>query len=125
MLASASESERYGRMLLNLKRAARCMAPWVLVLSLVLAGVVLGQDSNRKVIARTAPTYPELARRMHLSGKVKLELVVLPAGAVKSAKLVGGNPVFERNAVEAAKQWRFEAAAKETKETILLEFVEQ
>jgi len=84
----------------------------------------MGQDLNRKVVARTAPSYPELAKRMHLSGKVKLEVVVAPGGSVKSAKLVGGNPVFEKSAIDAAKQWRFEAGDKETKETILLEFAE-
>jgi len=105
-------------------RRSRCAAFWFLLLSLALGGVVLGQDLKRKVIARTAPSYPELARRMHLSGKVKLELVIAPSGSVKSAKLVGGNPVFEKSATDAAKQWRFEPAEKETKAVILLEFSE-
>jgi len=96
----------------------------LLLLGLVLGGVVLGQEPNRKAIARTAPSYPELARRMHLSGKVKLEVVIAPGGSVKSAKLVGGSPVFEKSAIEAVKQWRFEAAEKETKAVILLEFAE-
>ena len=85
----------------------------------------MGQDLNRKVIARTTPSYPDLAKRMHLSGKVKVEVVITPAGLVKSAKLAGGNPVFEQSALDAVKQWRFEAAEKETKASILLEFAEQ
>jgi TonB family protein len=103
----------------------RCAAIYVLLWSLVFGGFALGEDANRKVIARTAPSYPELAKRMHLSGKVKLEVVITPAGSVKAVKLVGGNPVFEQSAVEAAKQWRFETADKETKAFILLEFAEQ
>lgn len=103
----------------------RCTAIYVLLLSLAFGGFALGEDANRKVIARTAPNYPELAKRMHLSGKVKLEVVVTPAGSVKSVKMVGGNPVFEQSAVDAAKQWRFEVADKETKASILLEFAEQ
>jgi TonB family protein len=118
-------SEKYGRMLPRLGRTSCCAAFSVLLLSLVLSGFAFGEDANRKVIARTAPTYPELARRMHLSGKVKLELVITAGGSVKSAKLMGGNPVFEKSAVDAAKQWRFEAAAKETKAVVLLEFAEQ
>ena len=97
----------------------------LLLLGLVLGGVVLGQELNRKVTARTAPSYPELAKRMHLSGKVRLEVVIGPEGSVKSAKLVGGSPVFEKSAIEAVKQWRFEAADKQTKAVILLEFAEQ
>jgi TonB family protein len=51
-------------------------------------------------------------------------VVITPGGSVKSAKLIGGNPVFERSAIEAARQWRFEAAPKETQAVILLEFAE-
>jgi TonB family protein len=117
-------SERCGRKRWGLGWPCRCAALWLLPLSLSLGGVVTGQALHRKVVARTAPSYPELAKRMHLSGKVKLELVIAPGGSVKSAKLMGGNPVFEKSAIDAAKQWRFEAADKETKETVLLEFAE-
>lgn len=118
-------SEKYDQARWDLRWLSRCAASCVLLLSLILSGVSLGQDLNRKVIARTAPSYPDLARRMHLSGKVKVEVVITPAGLVKSAKLAGGTPVFERSALDAVKQWRFEAADKETKESILLEFAEQ
>jgi TonB family protein len=117
-------SERYGGTRWSRRWPSRYAAFWFLLLCLVLGGVVFGQDSNRKVIARTAPSYPELARRMHLKGKVKLEVVIAPEGSVKSAKVVGGSPVFEKSAVEAVKQWRFEPAAKETQVVILLEFAE-
>jgi len=91
---------------------------------LLFSTLSLAQDSSRKVVARTAPTYPELARRMHLSGKVKLEVTITPAGSVTAAKLVGGNPVFEQSALEAVKQWKFESAPKETKAIVVLEFAE-
>lgn len=83
-----------------------------------------GQESSRKVIARTAPTYPELAKKMHLTGKVKVEVVINPAGAVISAKMAGGNPVFETAAIQAVKQWKFESATSTTKGVITLEFAE-
>jgi protein TonB len=117
-------SERFSRLLRRLGPLFRRAALSFLLLSLALGGIVWGQDLKRRVLARTAPSYPELARRMHLSGKVKLELVIAPGGSVKSAKLVGGNPVFEKSAVDAAKQWRFETAQQETKAVILLEFAE-
>ena len=117
-------SERFSRLLRRLGPLFRRAALSLLLLSVALGGVVGGQDLKRRVLARTAPSYPELARRMHLSGKVKLELVIAPGGSVKSAKLVGGNPVFEKSAIDAAKQWRFETAEKETKVMILLEFAE-
>lgn len=83
------------------------------------------QETSRKVVAKTAPTYPELAKRMHVTGKIKLEVVITAGGSVKSATLVGGSPVFEKNAIEAVKQWRFEPAQAETKTVVVLEFADQ
>jgi TonB family protein len=117
-------SWEYSRKRWSLGELSRCAAFGFLLLSLASGGVAVSQEPNRKVIARTAPSYPELARRMHLKGRVKLEVVIAPEGSVKSAKVVGGSPVFERSAMEAVKQWRFEAAAKETQALILLEFAE-
>jgi TonB family protein len=117
-------SERFTRLRWGLGPPFRRATLSFLLLSFALSGVVWGQDLKRRVLARAAPSYPELAKRIHLSGKVKLELVIAPGGSVKSAKLVGGNPVFEKSAIDAAKQWRFEASEKETKAVILLEFAE-
>ena len=98
----------------------------VVVLGLIFIAITSSaQDAARKVTARTSPSYPELAKKMHLSGKVKVEVSINPAGSVISAKLVGGNPVFESSAVEAVKQWKFEPAATVTKTVIVLEFADQ
>jgi TonB family protein len=97
----------------------------LLLLILMLSGALLAEEVPRKVTAKTAPSYPELARKMHVTGKVKLEVVIAASGAVTTARLVGGNPIFEKDAVEAIKQWRFEPAQKETKATFVLEFAEQ
>jgi TonB family protein len=96
-----------------------------LLLILMFSGALLAEEISRKAIAKTAPSYPELARRMHLTGKVRLEILITAGGAVNAARLVGGNPVFEKSAIEAAKQWRFEPAQKETKAIIVLEFAGQ
>jgi len=87
--------------------------------------VSVAEEPTRKVIVKTAPSYPELARRMHLAGKVKVEVVIAANGTVKSATLAGGNPVFEKSAIEAVKQWKFESAQADTKAVIVLEFAEQ
>jgi TonB family protein len=111
------------------EKAIRLLMGWarpfcavVLLYSLVLIGVSLAQETSRKIIARTAPNYPDLARKMHLSGKGKVEVVISPAGSVTAAKFVGGNPVFETSAIETVKQWRFETAAGVTKTVVVLEF---
>jgi len=97
----------------------------VLMVGLVLGVISFAQETARKVIARTAPSYPELAKKMHLSGKAKVEVLVNAAGTVMSAKFVGGNPVFETSAVEAVKQWKFEPSAGPSKGTVVVEFADQ
>jgi TonB family protein len=99
----------------------------VLLLGLTFVQVLPAQEQEiaRKVIAKTAPSYPEMAKKMHLGGKVKLEVLVTASGSVASAKLIGGSPVFEKSAVEAVKQWRFQPAEKDTRGIIILEFATQ
>jgi TonB family protein len=84
-----------------------------------------GQAPNhaeRKVVTRVAPVYPELAKRMHVSGVVRLEVVVGANGSVKSAKALGGNPVLIGPATEALRQWKFETAREESNQVVQLTF---
>ncbi len=113
------------RVLLQQVRTSRCAALWLLLLTVALGGIVSGQDAARKVLSRTIPVYPPVAKQMHLSGMSKLQVVITPAGTVKSVKAVGGSPLFEKNATEAVKQWKFEPGDKETTEVIEVEFGER
>lgn len=97
----------------------------ILLAAFIVVAVSPAQETSRRVVARSAPAYPELAKKMHLSGKVRIEVEVNPAGSVTSAKMVGGNPVFETSAVQAVKQWKFETAPSATKGVITVEFTEQ
>lgn len=80
-------------------------------------------DSGRKVISRIAPAYPELAKRMHLQGVVKVEAVIRPNGAVKSTRVLGGHPVLVNAATDAVSKWKFEPGPAETTEVIELTFI--
>jgi TonB family protein len=68
------------------------------------------------------PVYPELARKMRIIGTVKVEVVVAPGGTLKSAQVVGGNPLLAKAAIEALEQWKWVSAPQETKELIELNF---
>jgi len=71
------------------------------------------EDLVRRARTKVQPSYPDLARKMNISGTVKIEVVVLPNGIVKEARIVGGHPVLANAALEAAKKWRFEPTAGE------------
>lgn len=79
--------------------------------------VAWSQDAEqitRKVKSRIAPLYPDLARRMNISGVVKVQITVDKNGAVKNSKLVGGHPILAQAALDAVRKWRFENGPDET-----------
>ena len=87
-----------------------------------LPGHAQQDEITRKVKSKVAPTYPELARRMAISGVVKVQVIVAPNGSVKSTKIVGGHPLLVNAAVDAVKKWRFDAASEETTGVVEFKF---
>jgi len=79
-------------------------------------------SETRKVIRKTQPIYPEIAKRMQLSGTVRVIAVVAPDGTVKKIEPVGGSPVLLEAAKESVINWKFAAANSETKEIVELHF---
>jgi len=71
-------------------------------------------EITRRVKSKVLAVYPELARKMNITGTVKVEVVVAPNGTVKEAKVVGGHPVLANAALDAVRKWRFEPAAGES-----------
>ncbi len=76
----------------------------------------------RRAKSKVQPVYPELARKMNITGTVKVEVVVAPNGTVKDAKVVGGHPVLANAALDAVKKWRFEPAAMESSGVVDFKF---
>ena len=79
-------------------------------------------ETKRKVKSRTTPTYPELARRMNVSGKVKIEVVIAPDGRVKTTRVVGGHPLLVQTCQDALKEWKFVVSSEETTQIVEFEF---
>jgi len=86
----------------------------------LLAQKTQSEELLRRAKTRVQPAYPELAKKMNLSGTARIEVVVAPNGTVKDARIVGGHPVLAGAALDAAKQWRFEPANVES--TGIIEF---
>jgi TonB family protein len=91
----------------------------ILTLAATLGAIrVWGQQAQNDEIVRRAktkvqPPYPDLAKKMNISGTVKIEVVVAPNGTVKDARIVGGHPVLASAALDAARKWRFDPAPGE------------
>ena len=65
-------------------------------------------EDEVKVLKRVTPLYPAIAKQMHVSGKVVVDLTVNPDGSVESAQTVTGSPVLATAAVNAGKGYKFE-----------------
>ena len=85
------------------------------------AAVASAQEA-RRVVSKRPPHYPELAKKMNLTGTVKLEVLVGPDGAVKHVSVLGGHPILVNATVDAVKEWKYESARAETVEQINVAF---
>jgi len=81
--------------------------------------------SKRKVRTHVTPEYPPLARKMNVTGRVKIETTIAADGHVVETKVVGGSPLLVNAAADALKKWRFEPGPKETTEIIEFEFTDK
>jgi protein TonB len=79
-------------------------------------------ESNRKVVTKVLPIYPELARTMNLKGSVRVDALVAPNGTVRSIQVMGGHPVLAEAAEHAVRKWRWQPAAHETREPVEVRF---
>jgi TonB family protein len=79
-------------------------------------------SSDRKLITRVEPDYPDTLKRLYIGGMVRVAVRVSPNGTVKSEELLGGNPILGQSTMKAIKQWRYAPAASEEVVTVKLEF---
>jgi TonB family protein len=93
---------------------------WIVVPSRTDAQVAA--EGTRRVVNRVLPAYPEMAREMSLKGSVKVEVVVAPSGAVKSVAIKGGHPMLAKSAENAVFKWKWESAARESRELVEIKF---
>ena len=100
---------------------------FIFILLLFLAGrATPAQDATpeqtRKVVSRVAPVYPDLAKRMHITGVVKLRTTVAPNGSVTAVEPLGGNPVLIKAAQDAVRNWKFVLSSDQSREVIEVRF---
>ena len=79
------------------------------------------------VLKEVKPDYTEEAKRAHVEGNVVLQIVVTAAGDVtdvKVARSLDDTFGLDKQAVAAAKQWKFKPAMKEGKAVAVQVMVE-
>ncbi len=61
-----------------------------------------------KVINRTTPVYPPLARQTRISGTVRLHAIIAKDGTVQQLEVMSGHPLLVQAALDAVRQWRYQ-----------------
>src|ERR1700722_4900997 len=81
---------------------------WMDKLEIALLGGLREDSSDffKRLTAAPHPAYPELAKRAHIQGVVKLQVKVKTDGSIEVQKILQGEPVLADAAIEAVKRWR-------------------
>ncbi|MGC1906666.1 MAG: energy transducer TonB [Candidatus Acidiferrum sp.] len=78
--------------------------------------------TRRPVKHLVTPAYPELAKKLNLTGTARIEVTISPDGTVKRTRVLGGHPVLATEAERAAEKSTFEPGPAETVEVIEFKF---
>ena len=99
----------------NLQRFASGLVSLAVVATAMTVALPLhAADSDRAVKQRVSPVYPELAKRMHVAGVVRVSATVAPDGSVSATKTVSGNHMLAGAAEDAVHKWKFVSAPEES-----------
>lgn len=77
---------------------------------------------DRAVKSRVSPVYPELAKRMRITGQVKVEATVDADGKVTAVKTLSGSHALSTAAEDAVSKWRFVSASAPSTVEVNLNF---
>ena len=83
---------------------------------------VSSQESELKPVKKVAPVYPDVLKKMGISGTVHLKVVVATDGSVKDIEVHGGSAIFAESASKAVKQWRYAPGGKDRIADVSVEF---
>lgn len=61
--------------------------------------------SNKLLVTKVDPIYPDEARRKHVQGAVTLAVVVGDTGTVTNLRRINGDALLVPSAIEAVKKW--------------------
>ncbi|NYF89701.1 energy transducer TonB [Tunturiibacter empetritectus] len=101
----------------------RSSRPLLLAGSVALCvGTAFAGNVHRAIVSRTSPSYPELAKRMHVGGKVVLLVTIQADGTVSATKVESGHALLAPAAQDAVTHWRFAPNSEASESEIEVNF---
>ena len=80
-----------------------------------VALAVGGDVKPAKMISAVQPIYPILAKSQHVSGDVKIDALIDANGRVTTMKVFSGPTLLHQAAMDALRQWKYQAATLDGK----------
>ena len=77
---------------------------------------------ERQVVTRIDPVCPAALKQSKSGEVVRLEVLVAPDGAVKSAKVLAGSPALAESSLNAIQQWKYAPAESDQKLLVKIDF---
>jgi TonB family protein len=74
-----------------------------------------GDVKQARLISKVDPVYPMLAKNQHVSGNVTVDALIDATGRVSAMKVVSGPTLLHQAAMDALKQWKYQAATLDGK----------
>jgi TonB family protein len=74
-----------------------------------------GDVKTAHLISSVPPVYPTLARQQHIEGQVLVDALVDVNGRVSSMRVVSGPAMLHQPAMDALRQWKYQAATLDGK----------
>ena len=80
------------------------------------------EKTDRKLVYRIDPVYPQDLKRFYIGGTVRLKIIVSARGTVETIQPLGGNPALVDSSVAAVKKWKYTPADGSSEITLNLVF---
>jgi TonB family protein len=87
-----------------------------------LAVAYAGESTQRTLIIRVEPEYPETLRRLNIGGTVRLRVTISAKGNIENVELLGGNPILGESAISAVKRWVYAPSHSRTVAEVSIPF---
>ena len=88
----------------------------------ILEVVDVSAGTERQLITRVEPIYPEELRVRSIGGVVSLKITITAKGEVSNVQLLGGNPILGDAASTAVGKWRYASSSSRTTMKVQIPF---
>jgi TonB family protein len=112
------------RKLISHAIAALCLAAALAFLaSAVVPQENPPKENQPKLLKKVIPAYPDILKKMNVSGTVRVQVTIAADGSVKDVEARGGNAIFIDSVASAVRSWKFVPGERQRTAEITVSFV--